>query len=199
MVFTILRALDQVDSLKSDKPLLGDPVDLDWSKARASRLQIDGQSLEEVIPQLVAHLEGMFNWGHPRCQVNVVSPPSVASIIGVLLPSMYNANLVSEEYSRRVAEAEVGSVAMIADLVGYDPDESTGLFTFGGTGALLYGLKMGLEKAVPGCINSGLRKDVVVLASEESHYCVLNAAACSVSDRRPSCVSPPPMGQRNAD
>ena len=39
---------------------------------------------------------------------------------------------------------------MTASLVGYDPAASDGVFTFGGTGTLLYGAKIGLEKAVPG-------------------------------------------------
>ena len=33
--------------------------------------------------------------------------PSIASIIGVLLPSTYNPNLCSDEGARRVSEAEV--------------------------------------------------------------------------------------------
>jgi glutamate/tyrosine decarboxylase-like PLP-dependent enzyme len=119
----------------------------------------------------------MFIWGHPRSQVNVVTPPSIAAIIGVLLPSTYNPNLVSEESSRRVAEAEVRATAMSADLVGYDPQRAAGVFTFGGTGALLYGVKLGLEKAVPGCGRHGLRQDVVVLVSGQGHYAALNVAA----------------------
>ena len=39
-----------------------------------------------VIPELVKYLEGMFIWGHPRSQINVVPNPSTASIVGMLLP-----------------------------------------------------------------------------------------------------------------
>ena len=46
---------------------------------------------------------------------------------------------------------------MTADLVGYPPGEAGGLFTFGGTGGVLYGLKIGLEKALPGSGVTGLR------------------------------------------
>ena len=92
----------------------------------------------------------MFIWGHPRAQINVVPSPTIASLIGGLLPSIYNPNLVSEETSRRVSLAEVEAVAITAALVGYDPARADGVFTFGGTGTLLYGAKIGLEKAVPG-------------------------------------------------
>lgn len=175
-VFSILRALDQVDALKSQAPILGSPVEPDLAAARASQMPLAGRTLESVIPELVSYLEGMFIWGHPQCQVNVVPPPSIASIIGVLLPATYNPNLVSEESSRRVSEAEVRASAMAADLVGYDPAAAGGVFTFGGTGALMYGVKMGLEKALPGSLQRGVREDAVVLVSEQAHYASLNIA-----------------------
>ncbi len=175
-VFSILRALEQVDALKTQAPILGSPVEPDLAAARGSQMALAGRTLESVIPELVGYLKGMLIWGHPQCQVNVVPPPSIASIIGVLLPATYNPNLVSEESSRRVAEAEVRASAMAADLVGYDPARAGGLFTFGGTGALLYGVKMGLEKALPGSLERGVRDDAVVLVSTQAHYASLNVA-----------------------
>ena len=38
---------------------------------------------------------------------------------------------------------------MTAELIGYDPAQAGGVFTFGGTGTMLYGVKIGLEKACP--------------------------------------------------
>ncbi len=175
MLYSISRALDVVDDLKSEAPILGSPVELDWQAAKSSRVADGGQTLEQVIPELAGYLNGMINWGHPRCQVNVVTLPSIASIIGVLLPSVYNPNLCSEETSRRLAEAEVRSTSMVSEMLGYDPEEAVGFFTFGGTGGVLYGLKVGLEKAIPGCMKTGLREEAVVLASDESHYCGLTA------------------------
>ena len=175
-VYSISRALDQVDALKGQTPILGQPGSIDWAAATTARLQPHGQSLEAVIPQLVHFLEGMFIWGHPRTQVNVTPPPSIASVIGTLLPATYNPNLCSEEAGFRVAEAEVRVAAMSAQLVGYDPAASAGVFTFGGTGAMLYGLRIGLEKAVPGSLRRGLREDVAVLVSDRAHYCTVTAA-----------------------
>lgn len=177
VVFSILRALDQVDALKSQAPLLGKPTEPDYDSARNSRMQEDGATLEAVIPRLVNTLEGMFIWSHPRSQINVVPNPSIASIIGVLLPSLYNPNLCSDESGRRFSEAEVRASAISADLIGYDPHCAAGVFTFGGTGGLLYGMKVGLEKAVPGSSRSGAKADVVVLASQQSHYACFTSAS----------------------
>ncbi len=175
-VFSFLRALDQVDAMKSETPLLGGPVTLDYDAARQSRIHEESQSLEQVSELLVQHLAGLFIWGHPRAQINVVPCPSIPSIIGGLLPSIYNPNLVSEESSRQIAVAEVETSAMTAALVGYDPRQSAGLFTFGGTGTLLYAVKLGLEKACPGYGRSGLRQPAYLFCSEQSHYACLTVA-----------------------
>ena len=176
-VFSFLRALDQLDGMKSVTPLLGKAVTLDYDAAKRSTVDNGPIPLEQVTQTLVEHLSGMFIWGHPRAQINVIPPPTIASIIGGLLPSIYNPNLVSEESSRQVAVAEVEVSSMTADLIGYDPSRSAGLFTFGGTGTLLYGVKLGLEKACPGTARHGIRERAVIFCSERAHYACLSVAS----------------------
>ena len=175
-VFSFLRALDQVDALKSAAPMLGAPAALDYDAARRQRIAADPSTLEAVTAGLVRYLSGMFIWGHPRAQINVVPAPTIPSIIGGLLPSIYNPNLVSEEASRQVLLAEVETVAIAAALVGYDPAVSDGVFTFGGTGTLLYGAKIGLEKAVPGAGRRGLGAPAALVCSDRAHYACLTVA-----------------------
>lgn len=175
-VFSFLRALDQLDAMKSVTPLLGQPAVLDYESARRSTMADDPSTVEQVTSLLVEHLSGMFIWGHPRAQINVIPPPTIPSIIGGLLPSIYNPNLVSEESSRQVAVAEVEAAAIVSQLVGYDSRESAGLFTFGGTGTLLYGVKLGLEKACPGTNRSGLQQRAVLICSQRAHYACLSVA-----------------------
>lgn len=176
VVFSLLRALDQVDALKTQAPILGSPTQPDFAAALEARLAEEGHTVEQVMPQLVEALQGMIIWGHPRSQVNVISHPSIASIIGVVLPSMYNPNLASEESGFGFSEAEVRVAAMASALVGYAPHEAGGLSTFGGTGTLLYGLRIGMEKASPQTMRDGLRDEMVVLTSSQSHYAVANLA-----------------------
>ena len=175
-VFSFLRALDQVDALKSAAPMLGVPVTLDYEAAKLRRLADEPGTLEGVTAELVHYLSGMFIWGHPRAQINVVPSPTIPSIIGGLLPSIYNPNLVSEESSRQVSLAEVEAIAMTASLVGYDPSTADGVFTFGGTGTLLYGAKIGLEKAVPDVRRKGLHTPAVIVCSDRAHYACLTVA-----------------------
>jgi hypothetical protein len=117
-VHSIMRALDQVDGLKSELPLLGETVPADYAAGQQAHLREDFSSVEQVTAELVSYLEGMPVFGHPSTQQNVVVQPSIPSLIGMLLAGLYNPNLVWDEYSRRVALAEVEATAATARLVG---------------------------------------------------------------------------------
>ena len=173
-VHSIMRALDQVDELKTHLPMLDSIISADFEAARQTTLPETMSSIEEVTTDLVSYLRGMTIFGHPRTQQNVVAPPTIPSLIGVLLASLYNPNLGWDEYSRLVALAEVEVIGMTSKMIGYDPEQSGGVFTFGGTGTTLYGVKLGLEKACPGTIQNGTSEDAVVFVSDTGHYCATN-------------------------
>lgn len=170
-VHSIMRALDMVDERKSELPILGQIDPADYEAGRHASLGDKPSNLEEVTADLVSYLEGMTIYGHPRTQQNVVQQPSIASLIGFLLAALYNPNTGWDEYCRRVALAEVEVSAMTARLVGFDPAKAGGVFTFGGTGTTLYGVKIGLEKACPGTMAEGLRHPALVFGSDAAHYC----------------------------
>ena len=175
-VFSILRALDQIDDMKSEVPLLGTLQDVNYADLADSRLAVENSSVEEVSRELVRTFEGLPIWGHPCSQINVVPPATIPSIIGALLPAIYNPNLVSDDTSYGLEAAEAKVVAMVSDLLGYDPQRSTGVFTFGGTGTTLYGVRIGIEKALPNAMENGVGSAGVLIASKQSHYCRLNVA-----------------------
>jgi L-2,4-diaminobutyrate decarboxylase len=177
VAYSVQRALDLVDDLKGEAPILGRAGVHDFAAALEAQIGEAPQTLEQVIAELVGRMEGMFIWGHPKSQLNVIPQPSIASIIGVVLAAAYNPNLCSDESGRGFSAVEVQAAAMAARLIGYDPHQASGMFTFGGTGCMLYGVKVGLEKAQPDCLRSGVRPGAVVLASSQSHYSALNVAA----------------------
>jgi len=175
-VFTIMQALGEIDDMKSEIPILGKPRTLDYDAARSAQLEVSHSTVEAVARELVAQFEGLPIFAHPKTQVNVVPPPSIASIIGALLPTIYNPNLVSDDTSHGIGVAEERVSAMTAALLGYDREASAGVFTFGGTGTTLYGVKIGLEKAFPDTMEHGVREGAVMFSSGQSHYARLNVA-----------------------
>ena len=173
-VHSIMSALNQVDDLKTHLPFLGDIIPADFNVAKKTELPEYMSTVEEVTTELVGYLRGMTIFGHPRTQQNVIAPTTIPSLIGVLLASLHNPNMGWDEYSRLVALAEVEVVGITSQLVGYNPEQSGGVFTFGGTGTTLYGVKIGLEKACPETIKKGTPEDVVVFVSDTAHYCASN-------------------------
>ncbi len=173
-IHSMMRALDQVDDLKTHLPFLGNMVETDFDTAKKTTIEDSMSTVEEVTTDLVGYLQGMTIFGHPRTQQNVVAPTTIPSMIGVLLASLHNPNLAWDEFSRLVALAEVEVIGMTSQLIGYQPEQASGVFTFGGTGTTLYGVKMGIEKACPGSIQHGIPDDVVVFVSDAGHYCAAN-------------------------
>ncbi len=173
-VHSIMRALDQVDALKTHLPMLDSIVSADFDAAQQTTLPDAMSSVEDVTAELIGYLRGMTIFGHPRTQQNVVPPTTIPSVIGVLIASLYNPNIAWDEYSHLVALAEVEVVGMTAKMVGYDAEKASGVFTFGGTGTTLYGVKLGLEKACPGTMQNGTPEEAVVFVSDAGHYCATN-------------------------
>ena len=176
MLVTLLRGVDRIDAMKSDKPFLGERLPLDYERARAFRMPEGLGDLEHVIEGLTRYLQGHVLPGHPLTQQNVIPPSTIASIAGLLFAGLHNPNVVWDHYSHKLAEAEVEAVSAVAGLVGYDPGRAGGVFTFGGSGTLLYALKLGIEKAYPGSMRQGLQGPARVLVSDVAHYGNLTAA-----------------------
>lgn len=173
----VQQTLARVAALKNRTPILGSPVESDFAAALQARMDEAPQTLDQTIDGLLRLLEGTRLPGHSTNQFNVAPPPSIASILGVLLAATCNPNLCSEESGRGFSFAETAVAAMAARLVGYDPVSAAGVFTFGGTGCTLYAVKVGLEKAQPGNSAAGVRPGAVVLASRACHYSAQSAAA----------------------
>ena len=187
-IHTLSRFLDRLDDLKSAAPILGHGQRGNYLKYQETGFPEELGSVEEVTEALVECCRGMPVWGHPNSQVNVLPTASIPSITAVMAASIYNPNLIWDEYSARFAEAEIQAVAMLADLVGYDPRQAGGIFTFSGTGTILYGCKLGLEKYLGGRgLTEGIREDLKIVSSAASHYAKLNVSGWLGQIGRASC------------
>ena len=73
-VHSIMRALDLVDSLRSEGPVLGPREPLDYGAAQEARLPDESATVEDVTASLVDYFKGLTIWRHPHTQINVVPP-----------------------------------------------------------------------------------------------------------------------------
>jgi L-2,4-diaminobutyrate decarboxylase len=177
IVQRLAELLRRALALKTTAPRLDDSGAAPTSgSCESARLEDHSQPLDHVLGELLECMRGLPLEVHPRNQVNVNVQPSTAGLAGVLLPALFNPNLSSDGRGAGCSDAERRVAAMVASLVGYDPTIASGLFTFGGTGTMLYGVKLGLETAVPDAMRTGIDRPVVVLASRRAHHTCLTAA-----------------------
>lgn len=111
-------------------------------------------------------------WENPASVENVVTAPCDPAIHGAMLGLLANPNLVYREYSEMADELEKTVIRQIANLVGYDPQEATGIFTQGGTFCNLYGYLFGIRKTMPQSLQLGLEhgQDYRMINSQGGHY-----------------------------
>jgi L-2,4-diaminobutyrate decarboxylase len=183
---TFLNAINQLNKMKHPRiykeqkawqGYLGDPELPDYSNSNKAKLGEHMTPLQEVIKELVGFFNGMPNWNHPQTMCNVVPPPNIASIIGSTLCNIFSPNILEGEYSWNIAKTEIESGAMLADLIGWDPQKSGGIYTFGGTGCYFYGLKLALTTVLGKESRfSGIREDGQILVSHSGHYIKQNCS-----------------------
>lgn len=128
------------------------------------------------LKNLHTQVQGSVKAGHPYMVKNIIPTASLPSLATYLAVSLYMPNGVSGEDAAQVLNAEISCVAAISRLAGLDAKRSAGVFTFGGTGTNLYGIKMGLVKTHPNHMKDGDTKGAVVIESVPAHYCHKTAA-----------------------
>lgn len=137
--------------------------------AEVSRIPAMGNPLEEVNKELLKLLHA-----HPYHTkyflTNILPMASIPGVLGMIAAFMVNGNNLWDVYGPAAAEAEVKVVAMMSDLVGYNPSESGGYTTWGGQGAIFTGLRLAINKACPTAAQNGVPQNLYAFCSEAAHY-----------------------------
>lgn len=172
-------AIEQLNQLKNarDGPaFLGtDPSGPDYRQVTDAELPDERQPLDEVVSDSVELFNGMQNTAHPFVQPNVLPPANKASIIAAMMTNVFGPNIIEGEYSWNVEKAEMESAAMLAKLVGWDPAVAGGIYTYGGSGCYLYGMKYALTQVDKHSRCHGIRFDGKILVSQQGHYAKMNS------------------------
>jgi len=146
----------------------------DYAPGKTAKMPSPLGTIPGTVSDLVSRFDGMPIWNHPLTLPNVIPPANKASIIAAMMTEVYSPNIIEGEYSWNVEFSEIESAAMLADLIGWDQEQAGGLFTYGGSGCYLYGLKWALTNVLPDSRNTGIRTDGKWLVSYQGHYCKYN-------------------------
>lgn len=133
-----------------------------------------GRKTEEVMHGVADTLTGQLRWNSNAVLHNINPPLAIEAIAASCIANIYNPNPLWDFVSSGSQEMEKQVIRQMSRLIGWDAEEADGIFTFGGKGCLTYGVKLGLNRAIPenpllGLVSSTGKKPVVV-SSDESHY-----------------------------
>lgn len=178
LVELIRRALDETLSHQGAGPVYPErgqeeglsPV----GEGHLPEISIDAES---VLGRLRGWMAGSVKVHHHMFAKNVVPPPSFVHLAAWCAVSLFMPNGVTGEDAAQTLSAELSSARALARLVGYDPEQAGGLFTFGGTATILYALNVGLSKAQPDHAEHGIEPGVAVVGSWPAHYSQKSACA----------------------
>lgn len=174
------KAVEMIDMLRPAEggpAFLGSSSKLDYTypEIKNKRIPKKAEGLDRVMADCVKLFEGMPDVSSPLTMSNVWPQPNNASIIASMLPLIFAPNIIEGEYAWNVHKAELESGGMLADLFGWEPTKAGAVYTYGGSGCWLYGLKYALTRVLPDSREKGVRTNGKVLVSSQAHYCRQNA------------------------
>lgn len=178
-VGSVLELLQGFDNLKdaSGVNLKGDKsrgANFYRDLAESSRIPREGGPLSEVTGELLELMKG--HPYHTRYFItNILPMASIPGILGTLAAMLANGNNLWDVYGPAGAEAEVRVVAMMSELVGYDPLTSGGYTTWGGQGAVFSSLRLAITRFAPDAQRKGVPGNFYALCSEAAHYSLLKS------------------------
>jgi L-2,4-diaminobutyrate decarboxylase len=167
-IFSELLSAVAAESASSPASLMSQ----NYETARANpEIHVLPGNLKDARDAIFPYFWGTDSWNNPLHLENVRGPANNASLVGALASLLKNPNLCTDRYSQRSNELEVKAITALANLIFYHTQDPWGVFTIGGTVSNLYGAKIGLERVLPGAMQSGLMGERIAgICSQASHY-----------------------------
>ena len=165
------QLLGQLEAADDRSPL---PTE---STAPAVTIPESSQSQKDLLDDLETIVDGSMNPAHPGYIGHMDTMPTTVSVLGDLVASAVNNNMLSVEMSPVFSELEVQLTEIIASEFGLGPDAG-GVLTSGGSLANLHALSVARNQAFDvhesGLV--GLDREPVLFSSEVAHTSLQKAA-----------------------
>lgn len=118
---------------------------------------------------------GVPRWRSAGQQSNIGTAVNAAASAAYALALDDSILNVDSDIGGNTLVAELAVTKIMATIAGIR-GEALGLFTFGGSATNLYGMKIGIKKALPDSSKAGIYKTVKVFVSSEAHFSHHSAA-----------------------
>ncbi|EFM11431.1 pyridoxal-dependent decarboxylase domain-containing protein [Paenibacillus curdlanolyticus YK9] len=138
-------------------------------------LSYDGRSTDDVIKDIMDDFfQGTPRWVSPLWAYNVGTSPNLAALVMYTMALEENIYLINDGLSGNCSHIESILSTIFRKITGCDDMRS--VFTFGGTGTNMYGMKLGLSKANKDAVLKGLSGNVKVMITKDAHYAQVTCA-----------------------
>jgi glutamate/tyrosine decarboxylase-like PLP-dependent enzyme len=137
------------------------------------------RSFEEAAMLSLEAFEGCIRWHDPNALFNITPSPLLDTVALTALVALYNPNALWDMTSGKFVLIEKKVAHYLSQLVGWNPQSSGGLFTYGGKATLLYAIRAGLNRCDRGSVSRGLDGQYVVITGETCHFSIENL--CNLS------------------
>lgn len=121
-------------------------------------------------------LPGALHWRNRNAMHNVGAAVNIVAAAIQSIALDLNINLVNDDVAGNTILAERAVANMLARLANLNPLHTYGNFSFGGTGTILYALKIGTRKAWPDSGRTGIPPETVVFITPDAHFSHMVAA-----------------------
>jgi glutamate/tyrosine decarboxylase-like PLP-dependent enzyme len=97
-------------------------------------------TLSDELDKLLDQLKADFPFFHPRYLAHMTSEQTLPAFLGYVAGMLYNPNNVTVEAAPVTIDHELEAAQMVAEMLGFDPEQAWGHITAGGTVATLEAL-----------------------------------------------------------
>lgn len=154
-------------------PLMSGSYSVDiYNYLKDRTLNTEPMNPEDVFDYMMYYFNNLPDWSNPGTMINVIPTVNLVSASVSGIAELFNPNCAQDTYSGNLLIAELEVIKYMSDQIGWDWTESTGLFTFGGTGTNMYATKLALMNAdLESASKGAVRGKYFFITSESGHPC----------------------------
>ncbi len=156
-----------------DHPLVSGTYSVDvYNHLKDRSLNREPMDPDDILDYMMFYFNNLPDWSYPGTMINVIPAVNLISAAVSGVAELFNPNCAQDTYSGNLLLAELEVIKYISDQVGWDWTQSTGIFTFGGTGTNLYATKLALLNADPESAKKGAQRGKYFsITSKNGHPC----------------------------
>ena len=156
-----------------DHPLVSGTYSVDvYNYLKERTLNQEPMAPDDVLDYMMYYFNNLPDWSYPGAMINVIPSVNLVSAAVSGIAELFNPNCAQDTDSGNLLLAELEVIKYMTDQIGWDWTQSTGIFTFGGTGTNLYATKLALLNADPESARKGAQRGKYFsITSKNGHPC----------------------------